>query len=184
MEDIPLVARHSRTPRSELRRKLALPEDRKIGLIGYTRLDLSEKALKKIKQLSSEYLFLIHAPLKWGASIFKSVDKKEISFVDMVHMADFVMTKPGYGMVSECLSHGTPMIYSDRGLFPEYPILVAGIKSQLSSCYMPQEDLYSGNWGPYLKELAGQPRRQPDIKTNGALMAAKRIVERINKGEG
>ncbi|MBA4392583.1 MAG: hypothetical protein C0407_03425 [Desulfobacca sp.] len=179
IEDIPLVARRSKKPKAEIRRILGLPKDRKIGLIGYSQVDLQDRAIKKIEQLSSEYLFLTKPSLNWKSLIFKRVESEAVSFVDLVRVADFVMTKPGYGMVSDCLAHGTPMIYSNGGMFPEYPILVEGIKSHLSCCYMPKEDLYSGNWNPYLEELAKQPRLKPIIKTNGAQVAGKRIVEWI-----
>lgn len=177
IEDIPLVARKSKMGKAAIRQALGLPKDRKIGLIGYNQVELPEGALKKIEQLSPEYLFLLRPPLNWTASVFRRVDSAEVSFVDLICAADFVITKPGYGMVSDCLSHGTPMIFSDRGIFPEYQILVEGIKSHLSCCFMPKEDLYSGNWVPYLEELVKHPRLLPKIKINGAQVAAKRIVE-------
>jgi hypothetical protein len=181
IEDIPLVARKSPKRKAQIRKTLGLPKDRKIGLIGYSQVDLPERAIKKIEQLSSEYLFLIKPPLNWTSSVFKKVESEAVSFVDLVHAADFVITKPGYGMVSDCLSHGKPMIFSDRGIFPEYPILVEGIKSHLPCCYMPKKDLYSGNWAPYLEHLARQPLLLTRIKTNGAQVAGKRIVEWIGE---
>jgi hypothetical protein len=179
IEDIPLVARKSQKKKAKIRQTLGLPKDRKIGLIGYSQVDLPDRAIKKIEQLSSEYLFLIKAPLNWKALVFKKVESEAVSFVDLVRAADFVITKPGYGMVSDCLSHSKPMIFSDRGIFLEYPILVEGIKKYLSCCYMPKEDLYSGNWAPYLEKLAKQPRLKPRLKTNGAQVAGQRIVEWI-----
>lgn len=177
IEDIPLVARKSKRERIEVRQALGLPEDRKIGLIGFSLLDLAERAIKKIERLSADYLFLIKPPLDWNSSLFKKIDGQEASFVDLISAVDFVMTKPGYGIVADCLAHGAPMIYSDRGEFPEYPILVEGIKNHLSCCYMPQEDLYSGNWRPYLEKLIGQGRLRPEIRTDGAQVAGKRIIE-------
>lgn len=182
IEDIPLVARKSSKDKAAIRRAIGLPEERRIGLIGFSRLDLQERAIKKIEQLSPDYLFLIKPPLNWKSSVFRMVEKEGLSFVDLISVVDFVITKPGYGIVSDCLSHGTPMIYSDRGEFLEYPILVDGIKSHLSCCFMPKEDLYSGNWGSYVDRLGKQPRPQLRIPTNGAQVAAGRIVEWIAKG--
>lgn len=175
--DIPLVVRKSQKEKATIRQALGLPKDRKIGLIGYSQVELPQRAIKKIEPLSKEYLFLLRPPLNWKASVFRRVVDEGVSFVDLVCAADFVIAKPGYGMVSDCLSHGTPIIFSDRGIFPEYPILVEGIRSHLSCSYMPKEDLFSGNWAPYLEELGKQPRLVPKIKTNGAQVAAKRIIE-------
>ena len=177
IEDIPLVARKSKKGITEVRQSLGLLNDRKIGLMGFSRLDLEEGAIKRVERLCPDYLFLVKPPLEWKSSVIRMVEEKEASFVDLIGAVDFVMTKPGYGIVSDCLAHGTPMAYSDRGEFPEYPILVEGIKSHLSYCYMPKEDLYSGNWRPYLERLVEQGRIQPKLKTNGGQVAAKRIVE-------
>ena len=179
IEDIPLVSRRSRKGKARVRKILDLPTDRKIGLIGFSRLDLQDRAIQKIGEFSPDYLFLIRHPLNWRSPVFKRAEQEEISFADLVCTADFVITKPGYGILADCLSHGTPMIYSDRGEFPEYPILVEGIEHHLSYCYMPKEDLYSGNWGPYLEGINKQPRLEPRLRTDGARVAARKILKWI-----
>ena len=179
IEDIPLVSRRSRKGKALVRKILDLPTDRKIGLIGFSRLDLQDRAIQKIGEFSPDYLFLIKHPLNWRSPVFKRVEQEGISFVDLVCTADFVITKPGYGILADCLSHGTPMIYSDRGEFPEYPILVEGIKHHLSYCYMPKEDLYSGNWGPYLEGINKQVQLKPGLRTDGARAAARKILKWI-----
>jgi hypothetical protein len=181
IEDIPLVARRSGREKKEIRKILDLPGGRKIGLIGFSRLDLEEEAIRKIARFSKDYLFLIKDPLNWNSPVFKKVEE-EIPFIDLVCAADFVITKPGYGMVADCFAHGTPMIYSDRGEFPEYPILVQGIQSHLAGCFMPSQDLYSGHWRPYLENIINQPRLQPKLRTDGARVAAHRIVEWVRQG--
>ncbi|HMK65007.1 MAG TPA: hypothetical protein VK564_04380 [Thermodesulfobacteriota bacterium] len=177
VEDIPLVARKSNRGKSEIRKALSLPEDKRIVLIGFSQVDLSKEAFGKINKLSSRYLFLIRSPLQWDSLCFRKIEGIEASFVDLVAAADLVMTKPGYGIVADCLVHGTPMIYSDRGEFPEYPILVEGIKAFLPSCYMPQEDLYNGEWLPYLETVESQSFQSRPIAMNGAEVAGNRLLE-------
>lgn len=181
-EDIPLVGRRSGKGKAWLHKTLDLPNDRQIGLMSFSRLDLQGQAIQKIEDLSPDYLFLIRHPLNWQSPIFRKVDQEEVSFVDLVCAADFVITKPGYGIVADCLSHGTPMIYSDRGEFPEYPILVEGIKNHLACSYMPKEDLYSGHWRSYLEGLSRQPRRRVLLRTDGAQVAAQKILKRFSNG--
>jgi hypothetical protein len=181
IEDIPLVARRSGKRKTEIRQTLGLSNDRNIGLIGFSRLDLQEPVLRKIGRFYPDYLFLIKHPLNWKSPVFRKVEEKDVSFADLICAADFVITKPGYGMVADCLTQGTPMIYSDRGEFPEYPILVEGIKSYLPSCFMPSEDLYSGHWEPYLEKIRKLSRLQPKIRIDGARVAAERIIEWIKK---
>jgi hypothetical protein len=181
IEDIPLVCRRSNKSRLEVRRTLGLSQDLKVGLIGFSRLDLPAPAIRRIARQSPNCLFLIKHPLDLNSPVFRKVEETGISFVDLVCAADFVITKPGYGMVADCLAHGIPMIYSDRGEFPEYPILVEGIKNYLPCCFMPTQELYSGNWGPYLEAIGRQPRVIPELRTDGARVAAERIGELIKK---
>ncbi len=70
IEDILLVARKSKKGKTAVRESLGLPNDRKIGLIGFSQLELEEGALKKIEQLCSDYLFLLKPPLNWKSSVF------------------------------------------------------------------------------------------------------------------
>jgi hypothetical protein len=177
VEDIPLVARKSNREKKEIRMALSLPEDKRIVLVGFSQVALSEEAIGKIKKLSTRYLFLIRSPLNWNSPCFRKIEGPAASFVDLVAAADLVMTKPGYGIVADCLVHGTPIIYSDRGEFPEYPILVEGIKTFLPSCYMPQEDLYNGEWLPYLETMESKFFQRPPIAVNGAEVAGNRLLE-------
>jgi hypothetical protein len=182
IEDIPLIGRRSNKERTEIQKALDLPRDRRIGLIGFSQVDLNAAAVENIEKLSSSYLFLVRPPLNWQSPALKRIGPESASFVDLIRAVDFVITKPGYGIVADCLSDGTPMIYSDRGDFPEYPILVEGIETHLSCCYMPKEDLYAGTWGPYLERLNQPSRPKPKFKTDGAQVAAERIVKWIEAG--
>jgi L-arabinokinase len=175
VEDIPLVLRRSSMKKMEIRRLLDLPKDRKIGLVAFSHLSLSSRALKEINALSSRCLFLIREPLNWEGPAFRKVKGKGLSFIDLVRGADFVLTKPGYGIVSDCLAHKVPMVYCDRGDFPEYAILVKAIKTGLPHQYLSQKDLYEGRWekvlAPFRPPLGGRLWRG-----NGAGVAAKKIV--------
>ena len=48
-----------------------------------------------------------------------------LAYQDVVAAADLVITKPGYGIVSECVANGTPLLYTSRGRFVEYDVFVA-----------------------------------------------------------
>ncbi|MDP6932938.1 MAG: hypothetical protein QGG40_08465 [Myxococcota bacterium] len=48
---------------------------------------------------------------------------EEIPYPSLVAGADAVLTKPGYGILAECMLAGTPIVWVDRGPFPEAPYL-------------------------------------------------------------
>ena len=49
-------------------------------------------------------------------------------YEDLVRAADVVVTKPGYGIIAECLANDTALLYTDRGRFIEYDVLVAAMR--------------------------------------------------------
>ncbi|TGL64227.1 glycosyl transferase [Leptospira sarikeiensis] len=67
-------------------------------------------------------------------------------YPDLLSACDFVLTKPGYGILSEAYFAETPILYTDRGNFPEYPYLVEALKSQYKSSYISHEELFNFQW--------------------------------------
>ncbi|EMP08824.1 hypothetical protein LEP1GSC124_1059 [Leptospira interrogans serovar Pyrogenes str. 200701872] len=55
---------------------------------------------------------------------------------------DFVITKPGYGILSEAVYAKTPVLYTDRGNFPEVPYLHKSLTEEIPSSYISNEDLF------------------------------------------
>lgn len=49
---------------------------------------------------------------------------EDVPYPALVAGADLVLTKPGYGILAEALSTGTPIAWVDRGAFPEAESLV------------------------------------------------------------
>ena len=41
-------------------------------------------------------------------------------YEDLVRAVDVVATKPGYGIISECIANDTALLYTSRGHFAEY----------------------------------------------------------------
>ena len=48
-----------------------------------------------------------------------------IRYEDLVGAAEAVVTKPGYGIISEAIANDTAILYTARGHFPEYDVLVS-----------------------------------------------------------
>ena len=45
-----------------------------------------------------------------------------VRYEDLVAAVDVVVTKPGYGIIAECLANNTAMLYTSRGRFAEYDV--------------------------------------------------------------
>ncbi len=176
--DVPLVTRKARRKSEETRRVLGLNGEHKAYLVSFAALELDEDAQKRLEKLEHARFFY-RRPLKFHFSNGRSLDDADLSYADIVAAMDGVITTPGYGIVADCLASGAPMVYTDRGVFPEVGILVEEMTRQLTTAHMPSADFYSGNWGPALRELESLPRKAPALRTDGADVCVQEILREL-----
>jgi len=93
-------------------------------------------------------------------------------YADLVAAADVVLTKPGYGIIAECTAHRTALVYTSRGDFAEYQVLVDAMPTLLRSAYLEQTSLFDGRWGPTIERVLAAPD-VPTTRTDGAKVVAK-----------
>jgi len=180
VRDMPLVARHAGRTRRQTRHILGLSEHQKAYLVSFQRLDLEAEATQRLETISDR-LFLYKEPLRLPVRNGLALDHLGISYADAVAAVDGVITKPGYGIVADCLVHGTPVIYTDRGLFPEYEILVRALTEHLTTAYIPSAELYAGQWQEAIESLERLPRRSPSLPANGAEECARVIMDMLSR---
>ena len=179
IQDVPLVARQAQRKREETLKILGLRLDQKVYLISFGWLELRETALKRLEEIA-DAVFLFKHPLSFQFRNGICLDEHPLSYEDVVAAVDGVITKPGYGIVSDCLAHGTPVIYTDRGFFPEYDILVQEMAKHLTTVYISSENLYAGKWKTAIEELQRQPRVAPTLPCNGAEVCAEIILQYLD----
>ena len=97
----------------------------------------------------------------------------------VVAAVDVVVTKPGYGIISECVANDTALLYTDRGHFIEYDVLVAEMPRYLRCAYLPQAALLTGHWQDALDALASAPPAPPAPRVDGAAVAADWIRQQL-----
>ncbi len=118
-----------------------------------------------------------------GPGLF-TIDEREmyasgIRYEDLVAAVDVVATKPGYGIIAECVANDTAILYTSRGHFVEYDVLVAAMRRYTRSLFITNEALYSGRLGPYLDLLLDQSAPPERPATNGAEVAAEIILTTV-----
>ena len=96
---------------------------------------------------------------------------QRIRYEDLVGAVDIVASKPGYGIISECAANGTALLYTDRGRFCEYEVLVREMPRYLEAAFIGQEDLLAGRWRDAVADLLGRPPRAA-APADGATTAA------------
>jgi hypothetical protein len=181
IEDLPLVARRPKVGRDETRRRLGLGDEPAV-LLSFGGMGLPGLEPTAFGSLAG-YQFLLtgisgEGPLPANARRLASgeVERAGLDYPDLVGAVDVVVTKPGYGIVTDCIGAGTRMVYTDRGDFPEYPILVRGLSEHLPAAFATNEEVRTGDLGAALKSVLSRPvPPTPDL--SGADRAAERLLE-------
>ncbi|MBM9500253.1 sugar kinase [Leptospira sp. 201903071] len=86
-----------------------------------------------------------------------------VHYPDLLTACDYVITKPGYGILSESIYAKTPLLYTDRGNFPEVPYLHRALKEEIPSAYLSNEELFSFRFDDAIKNSKiwkGKPSSQ------------------------
>ncbi len=176
-KDIPLLATPGVARRDEIRNlKPEIQENKPWVLLSFTSLDLDFQALENIRNLSADHEFFCVEPLHYKRSCIHSIDRNKVCFADILASMDIVISKPGFGLVSECIVNNKPLIYSDRGDFAEYPYLVEGIEKYLRNVHLPSEKLYTGDFFQWLEKIKSAPEPPEQIETGGAERIASELL--------
>jgi hypothetical protein len=98
-----------------------------------------------------------------------------LTFIDLLCSCDAVIAKPGYGMFTETICNGIPLLYSERPDWPETRYLETWSKKHGRAQWIRRAQLESGEILDDLKQLlATQPKTPP--KAFGAAQAAELLL--------
>jgi L-arabinokinase len=100
-----------------------------------------------------------------------------LRYEDVVRAVDVVVTKPGYGIISECIANNTAVLYTSRGHFIEYDVLVGEMPRYLRCAFIPHDELFAGEWKASLDRLLTQPEPPRRPAVNGAHVVANHLFD-------
>jgi hypothetical protein len=184
VEDQPLVARTSALTKAEIRRRLNLSTSTRVGLISFGGFGLKAFDPSPLGRLAG-WVFLTDNSLPGAPENLRPVPAAQfITYPDLVKAADVVITKPGYGIVSECLANGTACLYTERGDFREQALLVEGLHRYGRAQPINNAELRSGNWHDALSTLLQQPPPSETLFTNGDTVIADRLAQLFRTVDG
>jgi hypothetical protein len=104
-----------------------------------------------------------------------------VRYEDLVGAAEAIVTKPGYGVISECIANDTAVLYTSRGHFPEYDVLVEEMPKYVRSAFINHDDLFDGKWETHIDKLLAQAKLKKKPETNGADVAAEILLKALDK---
>ena len=183
VRDLPWVARHATVPRDEVLRRLDIPAARPLAMSSFGGYGLSGFDPATLDCLEAWTIVLTgrERPATVPAGVV-FVDEGAmyaagLRYEDLVAACDIVATKPGYGIISECIANDTAVLYTSRGRFAEYDVMVAEMPRVLRCAYIEEETLRAGRWQRSLDALLASsppPERPP---TDGAQIAADALLQ-------
>lgn len=196
VKDIPFIARHASKTKEEVAKILKLPTEKPFILSsfgGYGLPSLDTEVLSKFKKYT--VLATANIPMSRARSAAALTDRKGslitineegmydagVRYEDLVGASEAVVTKPGYGVISEAIANDAALLYTSRGHFPEYEVLVEEMPKYVRNAFISQDDLFSGKWEPHIDKLLAQPKMKKKPETNGADVAAEILLKALDK---
>lgn len=180
--DVPFVARRATIPRDEVRRRLGLPADALLALSSFGGYGLQGFDPAHLDCADRWQVVLTGrgtgAPVPRGVCFIdeNAVYDAGMRYEDLVAAVDVVVTKPGYGIISECIANDTAILYTSRGTFAEYDVMVAQMPRFLRCEYIDLESLLAGRWRESLDRLHQKPPAPERPDTDGAEVIAGMIA--------
>ncbi len=197
VKDIPFVARHASLSREDVCKRLKLPAEKPfvlasfggVGLAGldtdalgkfrkYTVLSAATMPLTRVRKDTPA---VVERKGSYIAINEEAMYDSGVRYEDLVGAAEVVVTKPGYGIVSECIANDTAILYTSRGHFPEYDVIVEEMPKYARTAFISHDDLFAGKWESAIDKLRAQPKLKKKPETNGADVAADILLKALDK---
>lgn len=188
--DVPFVARHARHTGAEVRRAFDLPDDRPLVLLSFGGYGLGTLAPASL-ELGPFVVVTLRGqegePSLPHRQTIRTLDEDELyargfRYEDLVGAVDIVLTKPGYGIVSECIANRTAIAYTSRGRFIEYERLVEAMPRWVPVEFISHDDLFAGRWSHAFQRLLSRSMPQPRPRCDGAEVIVDLLLERLAEG--
>ena len=180
IEDVPLIGRRARRPRRDVRAELGLNQEARVVLLSFGGFAAHGLNIQSLGQWT-DYLFVVTPPmstsLKHRPANVVVLQTTPRDFVSLLGACDVVVTKPGYGIVADCLANRVAVLFTDRGPFREYDVLAEALPRMGRAAFIPRAELLAGRLGPHLDALVTSRAAWTEQPMDGARCVARRVLE-------
>jgi L-arabinokinase len=190
--DLPLVARISRRHPDEVRRRIGVPEGVPIVLVSFGGFGLEAVGTEQLARLDGYAIVVTEGslvpkePRTAGPAATRTGNVVSVNehawygegfrYEDLVKAADAVVTKPGFGIIAETIANDAAVVYTSRGPFAEYDVLVAHMPRYLRCAFISNDDLLAWRWQAALEQALAAPPPPERPAIDGADFAADRAL--------
>jgi hypothetical protein len=149
---MPVIARSGARQTGRIRKRYHIAPHKKIGLIYTGNYGMDEVDWGQLEKFT-QWEFVGAYPLPQQPENFHIVSKNDFPYTDVSASVDLIVGKAGYGILSECLSNGIPLLYMPREDFAEYPVLDAAIREWGHGFCLSKKDFYELQWNQVLETV-------------------------------
>jgi hypothetical protein len=187
VESAPLVSRRARRTREATHRILGLASDdhRPLVLLAMGGWSCGEWRSIKV-QGCSDFRFLVvgDVPVVSASEVRRLPAElsPDLRFSDLVAASDAVLSKPGYGIASECVTHHVPLLGVERRGFREAPELAREMQEFGPFHEISLDDFFAGAWEAPLGRLISDRRGWRETPSDGAQQVADRLLRYFDLG--
>ena len=179
--DMPLIAPPPGRERDEVLSQLNLRSDARPAVLIAMRGGVDDSSMIRAATDAPDYLFISLTPLPPAApeNLHHIPLGPNLDFADLLAISQIVISKLGYGILSDCIAAGASLLYPPRTGFREDEITHHQAPQYLRMRPLPIADFYGGHWLPHLQALRRQPPPAAVMATDGAIACAEHVAGRL-----
>jgi len=172
---MPVLGRRGINRREEICGYFGIGRAKRLGMIYVGNFGLGGIDWGRLERFVGWEFFGVY-PLPGWPKNYHLVSKEQFRYQDISASADAVIAKMGYGVFSESILNGIPLIYLPRDDFAEFPVLDAEAKRLGSGVCIDTEAFYKLGWAGLLDGAVDNNRIRP-ADGGGAGMCAEEIIK-------
>jgi L-arabinokinase len=173
----PILGRKGNDRRSDIYHTFGIDSSKRLGLIYTGNFGLDSVRWDRLEGFGG-WEFIGVYPLPGSPKNFHTVTKDQFRYQDLSASADAIVGKMGYGVFSESLLNGVPLIYLPRDDFSEFQTLDAEAKRLGSGVCIDAETFAEAGWEDALENAASSIKIEP-ADGRGAGICASEIIKII-----
>jgi len=172
---VPFVGRKGRNRRKDINTAFGINKNKRLGLIYTGNFGLDGVNWRKLDDIDG-WEFVGVYPLPGNPKNYHTVRKDQFRYEDLSASADAIIAKMGYGVFSESILNGIPLIYLPRDDFAEFPVLDAEAKRLGNGVCVDAEMFADVGWGDVLGDIVKKNKGMKPVAYEGARACVEKIV--------
>jgi hypothetical protein len=172
---MPILGRAGVDRREEICRSFGISSSKRLGVVYTGNFGLDRVDWRRLEGFGG-WEFVGVYPLPGAPKNYHLASKDRFRYQDLPASADAVIAKMGYGVFSESLLNGIPLVYPPREDFAEFPTLDAEAKRLGSGVCINMDEFCSLGWAELLDDTVNKNTMKP-VVCDGAMRCAEELIK-------